>query len=226
MTSSWRKKITLLIPERILKLRMQISVNTTVPLRPSAAALALSWSSSMVLQWPLATPLAIPLEWLSTGMVASTLDTMGFMGAVTAHCMKNISYTVAITNTTPITVNRKLEDEKMMGLVYKPGLKTSLQWRHNGRDSVSNHQPHDCLLNRLFRRRSKKTSNSASQAFVRVIPRGPGHKWPVMRKMFPFDDAFMVSVYVHSFTWGVIIYPCPTVNVVELNRPYAQCGFS
>ena len=34
----------------------------------------------------------------------------------------------------------------------------SFQWRHNGRDSVSNHQPHDCLLNGLFRRRSKKTS--------------------------------------------------------------------
>ena len=34
----------------------------------------------------------------------------------------------------------------------------SLRWRHNGRDIVSNHQPHDCLLNRLFRRRSKKTS--------------------------------------------------------------------
>ena len=34
----------------------------------------------------------------------------------------------------------------------------SLQWRHNGWDSVSNHQPHDCLLNRLFRHRSKKTS--------------------------------------------------------------------
>ena len=33
-----------------------------------------------------------------------------------------------------------------------------LQWRHNGRDNVSNHQPHDCLLNCLFRRRSKKTS--------------------------------------------------------------------
>ena len=31
-------------------------------------------------------------------------------------------------------------------------------WRHNGRGSVSNHQPHDCLLNHLFRRRSKKTS--------------------------------------------------------------------
>ena len=34
---------------------------------------------------------------------------------------------------------------------------TSL-WRHNGRDGVSNHQHHDCLLNRSFRPRSKKTS--------------------------------------------------------------------
>ena len=33
----------------------------------------------------------------------------------------------------------------------------SLQLRHNERDGVSNHQPPDCLLNRLFRRRSKKT---------------------------------------------------------------------
>ena len=33
-----------------------------------------------------------------------------------------------------------------------------LQWRHNGHSGVSDHQPHDCLLNRLFRRRSKKTS--------------------------------------------------------------------
>ena len=37
-------------------------------------------------------------------------------------------------------------------------LHISLEWRHNGHYSVSNHQPHDCLLNRLFRRRSKKTS--------------------------------------------------------------------
>ena len=34
----------------------------------------------------------------------------------------------------------------------------TLRWRHNGCNSVSNHQPHDCLPNRLFRRRSKKTS--------------------------------------------------------------------
>ena len=29
---------------------------------------------------------------------------------------------------------------------------------HNEWDGVPNHQPHDCLLNRFFRRRSKKTS--------------------------------------------------------------------
>ena len=34
----------------------------------------------------------------------------------------------------------------------------TLQWRHNRRNGVSNHKPHDCLLNRLSRRRSRKTS--------------------------------------------------------------------
>ena len=34
----------------------------------------------------------------------------------------------------------------------------SLQWRHNELDGVSNHQPHRCLLNCLFKRRSNKTS--------------------------------------------------------------------
>ena len=35
---------------------------------------------------------------------------------------------------------------------------TTLQRRHNGHDGVSNHQPYDCLLNRLFRPRSQKSS--------------------------------------------------------------------
>ena len=34
----------------------------------------------------------------------------------------------------------------------------TLQWRYNGRDGVTNHQPPHCLLSRLFGRRSKKTS--------------------------------------------------------------------
>ena len=38
--------------------------------------------------------------------------------------------------------------------------------------------------------------SSASLAFVRWIHRWPGnspHKWPVTRKMFPFDDAIVLS---------------------------------
>ena len=70
----------------------------------------------------------------------------------------------------------------------------SLRWRHNGRDGVSNHQPHDCLLNRLLRRRSKKTSKFRVTGLCVGIHRGPvnsPHKWPVTRKMFPFDDVIM-----------------------------------
>ena len=37
-------------------------------------------------------------------------------------------------------------------------LQTPLRCRHDGHDSVSNHQPHHCLHNRLFGYRSKKTS--------------------------------------------------------------------
>ena len=36
----------------------------------------------------------------------------------------------------------------------------SLQWRYDGRDGVSNHQRLDCLLNRLFRRRTIKNKTS------------------------------------------------------------------
>ena len=43
-------------------------------------------------------------------------------------------------------------------VTFKTKIHHVLRWRHNGCDSVSNHQPHHCLLNRLFRRRSKETS--------------------------------------------------------------------
>ena len=39
-----------------------------------------------------------------------------------------------------------------------PDKSTTLQWPHDERDGVSNHQPHNCSLNRLFRHRSKKLS--------------------------------------------------------------------
>ena len=70
----------------------------------------------------------------------------------------------------------------------------TLGWRHNGLDSVSNHQPQDCLLNRLFRRWSKKTSKLRVNSAVNS-PR----KWPVTRKMFPFDDVIMTSPLQASY---------------------------
>ena len=42
----------------------------------------------------------------------------------------------------------------------------------------------------------RKHQSSASLAFARGIHRGPvnsPHKWPVTRKMFPFDDVIMLS---------------------------------
>ena len=69
-----------------------------------------------------------------------------------------------------------------------------LQWRHNGRDGVSNRQPRDCLLKRLFRCRSKKTSKLRVTGLCEGNSPGPvnsPHKGPVTRKMFPFDDVIM-----------------------------------
>ena len=62
----------------------------------------------------------------------------------------------------------------------------ALQWRHNGRDGVSNHQTHDCLLNHLFRRRSRKTSKLSViglyEGNAPVTCEFP-HKGPVTRKI-------------------------------------------
>ena len=64
-----------------------------------------------------------------------------------------------------LTHERCVHTDYAYGVVCVDTLLT-LQWRHNGRDSVSNHQPHDCLLSGLFGRRSL--------AFVRGI-----HRWLV-----------------------------------------------
>ena len=70
----------------------------------------------------------------------------------------------------------------------------TLHWRHNDHGGVSNHQLHCCLLNRLFRRRSNKTSKLRVTGLCAGSSPGPvnsPHKGPVTRKMFPFDDVIM-----------------------------------
>ena len=48
---------------------------------------------------------------------------------------------------------------------------STLKWRHKERDGVSNHRRPDCLLNRLLKRRSKRTSK------LRVTGRCEGNSW-------------------------------------------------
>ena len=52
---------------------------------------------------------------------------------------------------------RPRDDEQRIMYLYVCE-QSSLQWRRNEHHGVSNPQPHDCLLNHIFRRRSKKTS--------------------------------------------------------------------
>ena len=80
----------------------------------------------------------------------------------------------------------------------------ALRWRHNERDGVSNHQPHDCLLSRLFWRRSKKSSKfrvtGLCEGNIRGLVKSP-HKGLVTRKMFPFDDIIMVYSLLPPGNW-------------------------
>ena len=54
------------------------------------------------------------------------------------------------------------------------GNDSALQWRYNRCDGVSNHQPRDCLLSRLIRRWSKKTSKLRVTGFCARNSPEPG----------------------------------------------------
>ena len=61
----------------------------------------------------------------------------------------------------------------------------------------------------------RKHQSSASLAFVQGIHRGPvnsPHKWPVTRKMFPFDDVIMLWV------WGKLM--CAKHGLQHQPRPH------
>ena len=81
-----------------------------------------------------------------------------------------------------------------------------LQWRHNKRDGVSNHRRLDCLLNCLFRRRSKKTSKLRATGLCEGKSPVTG-EFPTQRasntEMLLFDDVTMHISY-NSFTqWAI-----------------------
>ena len=105
----------------------------------------------------------------------------------------SVCSTVEASSEGNVTVMIRTKPHLQTLLVSRPTVH-SLLWRHNDHDGISNHQPHGCLLNRLFRRRSKKTSKLRVTGLC--VGNSPGpvnspHKGPVTRKMFPFDDVIM-----------------------------------
>ena len=90
-----------------------------------------------------------------------------------------------------------------------------LLWRHNDRDGVSTHQPHDCLFNRLFRRRSKKTSKlRATGPCAGNLP--VTGEFPAQRaskaEMFPFDDV-IVQHHGANLVMSSITHPIAVLTV-------------
>ena len=82
----------------------------------------------------------------------------------------------------------------------------SLQWRHNEHGGVSNHQPLDCLLNRLFSHRPRETSKLRVTGLCEGNSPVTGefpHKGPVTRKMFPFDGVIVYSDKISDTVWRI-----------------------
>ena len=72
------------------------------------------------------------------------------------------------------TTSECVPGQTWQGLASHQSSAQELQWRHNGWDSVSNHQPHHTILNRWFRRRSNKTSKPRVTGLCAGNLRGTG----------------------------------------------------
>ena len=81
------------------------------------------------------------------------------------------------------------------------------QWHHIERDGITNHRRLDCLLNRLFRRRSKKTSKLCVTGPCKGNP-------PVARKMFPFDD--VILRFVNLIALSDYIMSCVQISGIQV----------
>ena len=95
----------------------------------------------------------------------------------------------------------------------------TLQWRHNERDGVSNHQPYDCLLSRLYR--PKKISklrvtglcegnSSVTSEYplnVLIYPCiDPSHKSDKYRTMHRFVTEMCTHVHISVTEWCIVAY--------------------
>ena len=97
----------------------------------------------------------------------------------------------------------------------------TVQWRNNGRYGVSNHQPRDCLLSRLFRRRSRKTAKFRVTGLCAGNPPVTG-EFPVQMasnaEMFPVDDVIMKIVntkYMHVSVPLIMQHDMSVANILQ-----------
>ena len=87
------------------------------------------------------------------------------------------------------------------------------QWRHNGCDSISNHQLTNVNSTVYLDTDQRKHQSSASLAHS-------PYKWPVTRKMFPFDDVIMHRNQYHgSSTHGVRASAATVLASLSRNIP-------
>ena len=114
---------------------------------------------------------------------------------------------------------KPLHETSWLAIDWDTRKKKTLQWRNNERDGVSNNRRLDCLLNRLFRRRSKKTSKLRVTGLCEGIHKWPvdcTHKGSVTRKMVPFDDIIMIESKFKRFLSRKCVWKRYLQNVVIL----------
>ena len=92
----------------------------------------------------------------------------------------------------------------------RSGASNALEWRHNERDSVSNHRLLGCLLKRLFRRRSKKTSKLRVTGLCERNP-------PVTRKIFLWRHHDRKCFHSMTSSWFVHLLITWNLNFINLH---------
>ena len=104
-----------------------------------------------------------PLGGISIIMIRRSWDCLIFKMGIPLLTGQNLYRDSPLDNSTPIRLGCFNECQQCN--FFWPGrqqgffaCEATYKWRHNGCDGIPNHQPHDCLLNRLFRRGSMKTS--------------------------------------------------------------------
>ena len=88
----------------------------------------------------------------------------------------------------------------------------SLRWRHNEGDIVSNHQPRDCLLNRLFRTGEFPALMASNAKNVSIRWRHHGFH------AVNHPDTFPMQLFHRKYVWSlppVHMKAGPALNLIE-----------